>query len=68
MGGERIFLKTFRASLFNEELSNEPNFGQIHLAGLDSTFNHGYKKMHSFFHTAQNEVRLLLFMSFKKLR
>jgi hypothetical protein len=44
MGGEWIFLKTFRASLFNEELSNEPNFGQIHLAGLDSSFNHGYKK------------------------
>ncbi len=33
MGGERIFLKTFRASLFNEDLSNEPNFGRIHLAG-----------------------------------
>jgi hypothetical protein len=23
----------FRASLFNEDLSNEPNFGRIHLAG-----------------------------------
>jgi hypothetical protein len=33
MGGGRIFLKTFRASLFNEGISNEPNFGQIHLAG-----------------------------------
>ena len=33
MGGGRIFLKTFRASLFNEDLSNEPNFGRIHLAG-----------------------------------
>ncbi len=32
MGDGRIFLKTFRASLFNEDLSNEPNFGQIHLA------------------------------------
>ncbi len=32
-GGTRIFLKTFRASLFNEDLSNEPNFGRIHLAG-----------------------------------
>jgi hypothetical protein len=32
-GGGRIFLKTFRASLFNEDLSNEPNFGRIHLAG-----------------------------------
>jgi hypothetical protein len=33
MGGGRIFLKTSRASLFNEDLSNEPNFGWIHLAG-----------------------------------
>ncbi len=33
MGGGRIFLKTFRASLFNDELSNEPNFGRIHLVG-----------------------------------
>jgi hypothetical protein len=33
MGGGQIFLKTFRASLFNEDLSNEPNFGRIHLAG-----------------------------------
>jgi hypothetical protein len=33
MGGGRIFLKTFRTSLFNEGLSNEPNFGWIHLAG-----------------------------------
>ncbi len=33
MGGGRIFLKTFRASLFNDDLSNEPNFGRIHLAG-----------------------------------
>jgi hypothetical protein len=33
MGGRRIFLKTYRASLFNEDLSNEPNFGRIHLAG-----------------------------------
>ncbi len=29
----QIFLKTFRASLFNDDLSNEPNFGRIHLAG-----------------------------------
>ncbi len=34
MGGGRIFLKTFRASLFNEDLSIEPNFSRIHLAGL----------------------------------
>jgi hypothetical protein len=27
MGGRWIFLKTYRASLFNEDLSNEPNFG-----------------------------------------
>ncbi len=33
MGGRQIFLKTFRASLFIEDLSNEPNFGRIHLAG-----------------------------------
>ncbi len=32
MGGGRTFLKTFHASLFNEDLSNEPNFGWIHLA------------------------------------
>jgi hypothetical protein len=32
-GGGRIFLKTFCASLFNEYLSNEPNFCRIHLAG-----------------------------------
>ncbi len=30
--GRLIFLKTFRASLFNDDLSNEPNFGRIHLA------------------------------------
>ncbi len=33
MGGGRIYLKTFRVSLYNEDLSNEPNFGRIHLAG-----------------------------------
>jgi hypothetical protein len=35
MGGGRIFLKTFLASLFNEDLSKKPkpNFGRIHLAG-----------------------------------
>ncbi len=27
------FSKNLRASLFNEDLSNEPNFGRIHLAG-----------------------------------
>jgi hypothetical protein len=32
-GGRRIFLKIFHTSLFNEDLSNEPNFGRIHLAG-----------------------------------
>jgi hypothetical protein len=32
MASGRIFLKTFRASLFNEDLSYEPNFGQIDLA------------------------------------
>ncbi len=33
MGNGRIFLKTIRASLFNDNLSNGPNFGRIHLAG-----------------------------------
>jgi hypothetical protein len=33
MMGGRIFLKTFRTSSFNDELSNDPNFGRIHLAG-----------------------------------
>jgi hypothetical protein len=27
-----IFIKTFRASLFNDDLSNDPIFGWIHLA------------------------------------
>jgi hypothetical protein len=30
----RIFLKTRRDVSFNKVLSNEPNFGRIHLAGL----------------------------------
>ncbi len=29
----RIFLKNCRASSFNKDLSNEPNFSRIHLAG-----------------------------------
>ncbi len=33
MGDGRIFLKIFRASLLNDDLSNEPNLGRIHLAG-----------------------------------
>jgi hypothetical protein len=33
MGDGRIFLKNLRASLFNDDLSNEPNVGRIHLAG-----------------------------------
>ncbi len=34
MGGGRIFLKTFRAFFFNDDLSkNEPNSGRIYLAG-----------------------------------
>ncbi len=33
MGGRQIFLKTYQVSLFNEDLSNEPIFGRIHLAG-----------------------------------
>jgi hypothetical protein len=33
MKGGRIFLEDHRASFFNDDLSNEPNFSQIHLAG-----------------------------------
>ncbi len=33
MGGVLIFLKTLRAFLLNDDLSNEPNVGRIHLAG-----------------------------------
>jgi hypothetical protein len=29
----QIFSKNLRDSLFNDDLSNEPNFGRIHLAG-----------------------------------
>ncbi len=31
--GRADFSKKPRASLFNEDLSNEPNFGRIHLTG-----------------------------------
>jgi hypothetical protein len=33
VGGRADFLKDRRASLFNDSLSNEPNFGRIHRAG-----------------------------------
>ncbi len=33
MGGRRIFLKNRLAFLFNDDRSNEPNFGPVHLAG-----------------------------------
>jgi hypothetical protein len=33
MGDGRIFLKTRRDASFNKDLSNEPNFHWIHLAG-----------------------------------
>ncbi len=33
MGDGRIFLKTRRDAYFNKDLSNEPNFDWIHLAG-----------------------------------
>jgi len=33
MGDGRNILKSHCASLFNDDLSNEPNFGRIHLAG-----------------------------------
>jgi hypothetical protein len=33
MGDGRIFYINLRASLVNDDLSNDPNFGQIHLVG-----------------------------------
>ncbi len=33
MGGGRIFSENLRASLFNEDLLNEPQFDWIHLTG-----------------------------------
>jgi hypothetical protein len=33
MGDGRIFLKTGRDASFNKDLSNEPNFDRIRLAG-----------------------------------
>jgi hypothetical protein len=33
MGDGRIFIKTRRDASFNKDLSNEPNFDRIHLAG-----------------------------------
>ncbi len=33
MGDGRIFLKAGRDASFNKDLSNEPNFDRIHLAG-----------------------------------
>ncbi len=33
MGDGRIFLKTRRDASFNKDLSYEPNFDRIHLAG-----------------------------------
>jgi hypothetical protein len=33
MGGGWVFVKIVSASLFKEDPSNEPNFGQIHLTG-----------------------------------
>jgi len=42
MGDERILLKPRRDDSFKKVLSNEPNFGRIHLAGhwvdTDSAF------------------------------
>ncbi len=32
MEESQSFLKNFRASLLNDDLSNDPNFGRIHLA------------------------------------
>ncbi len=33
MDGRQIFLKNVRDITFNKDLSNEPNFSRIHLAG-----------------------------------
>ncbi len=33
MGDGRIFLKSRRDTFFNKDLSNEPTFGRIYLAG-----------------------------------
>ncbi len=33
MGDMRIFIKSRRDTSFNKDLSNEPTFGRIHLAG-----------------------------------
>jgi hypothetical protein len=33
MGDGQIFLYSLRDTSFNKDLSNEPNFGRIHLAG-----------------------------------
>jgi hypothetical protein len=33
MGDGQIFSKNLLASIFSDDLSNEPNFGQIHLSG-----------------------------------
>ncbi len=48
---------TFSASLFNEDLSNEHNFGRIHLAGkyLYTIFkNHGWPSEHFLGSQAKN--------------
>ncbi len=37
-GDGQIFSKNLRASIFNDDLSNEPNFGRIHLARQYGTF------------------------------
>jgi hypothetical protein len=39
-GGQQDFFENLRASLFNDDLSNEPNFGRSHLAGQYGTFKH----------------------------
>ncbi len=33
MGDGRIFLKSLLDAFFNKDVSNEPNFNRIHLAG-----------------------------------
>ncbi len=50
MGDGKILLKILRDTSLNKNLSNEPNFGLIHLAGQYSTF-----KINSFVKLSNNQ-------------
>jgi hypothetical protein len=56
MGDERIFLKILRASLFIEDLSNEPYFGRIHLAGQNPLSLVTYVNTRALFHSYHIEM------------